>query len=187
MKCGILYYDGFSEFEVAIALQNLAPKAEIVGVGLEKRPYASEEKQVFLPTLAVSEARADDFDVFLIPGGDSSPLLTSRDLRTFLTTLKERGKIIAAICGGVLLLGAFGLLKGKRFTGEAREFEYSAEDLMRYFQGATYTGEDVVIDGNIVTAMGQAFIEFGIEVADLAGIFPDHRAKQRELGWYKNI
>ena len=187
MKCGILYYDGFSEFEVVIALQNLAPKAEILGVGLEKRPYVSEEKQMFLPAVALSEARADDFDIFLIPGGDASPLLTSVDLKAFLNALKDKGKIVAAICGGVLLLGAFGMLQGKRFTGEAREFEYSAEDLVRYFQGATYTGEDVVVDGNIVTGMGQAFVEFGIEVADLAGVFPDHRAKQRELGWYKNI
>ena len=186
MKCGVLYYDGFCEFEVVIALQNLAHQAEIVGVAAEARPYLSEEKQVFLPSLLLSEAKSGDFDVFLIPGGEARSLLGSADLKRLLLDMAREGKIIGAICGGVLPLGAFGLLKGKRFTGEAKGFEYSAEALEKDFKGATYTGEDVVIAGNIVTAMGQAFVEFGIEIADVVGFYPDERTKQRDILWFKN-
>ena len=187
MKCGILYYDGFCEFEVVIALQCLAPKGEIIGLASEKRPYFSEEKQAFHPSLVLSEAKAANFDVFLIPGGDARPLLKNADLKRLLMDLDRQGKIIGAICGGVLPLGVFGLLKGKRFTGEARGFEYSTESLERDFKGATYTGEDVVVAGHIVTGMGQAFVEFGIEIADVVGIYPDERTKQRDIRWYKNL
>jgi len=186
VKTGVLYYDSFGEFEAVIALQQLAPKGEILGVALERRPCVSEEKQVFLPGLTVAEAKAEEFDVFIIPGGDATPLIPNEELRAFLKALHARGKIIGAICGGVILLGAAGLLRGKRFTGEAREFENSAEKLSRYFSGAVYTGEDVVVDGTIVTAMGQAFVEFGIEVAALAGIFPTAEAKSHDLRWFKN-
>ena len=78
------------------------------------------------------------------------------------------------------------MLRGKRFTGQAREFEYSAEALSRDFQGAVYTGKDVVVDENVVTAMGQAFIEFGVELAALAGVFPSADAKSHDLRWFKN-
>ena len=187
MRCGVLYYDRFGEFEAVIALQILASKAEVVGVALERRPYVSEEKQVFLPDTTVAEADAGDFDVFLIPGGDASPLLENEDLKIFLTALYARGTIIGAICGGVLPLGAFGLLRGKRFTGEAREFEYTPATLDRYFQGAAYTGEDVVVDGTIVTGMGQAFVEFGVELASRAGIYPTAAEKHHDLRWFKNV
>jgi putative intracellular protease/amidase len=187
MKCGVLYFDGFCEFEVVIACGILAQKAEIIGIALEQRPFVSEEKQIFLPTALVGELTADDLNVLLVPGGDVTPLLDNPELKKLIVDLNARGRLIAGICGGAILLGSFGILDGRRFTGSARGYEFDEEALGRHFSRAEYAGGDVVIDGNVVTGMGQAYVEFGVAVGERAGIYSGDEEKQHDLCWLKNL
>lgn len=186
MKCAVLYIDGFAEFEIIIAVGNLAAKAEIVGIALENRPYISEEKQTFLPDTTLAEVSPDDFDLLIIPGGDFARLPDNKLLNDFISGMHHRKKIIGAICGGTLLLGKLGILDHKNFTGYARGYEFDQKTLEKYFPNANYTGEDVVVDGNIVTAQGQAFVEFGVEIYDLAGFYETREEKENELNWLRN-
>lgn len=187
MKTYVLYYDHFANFEVIIAVGNLAARGDIIGVALENRPFHSEEKQTFLPAMTIRDVDPRDVDVFLIPGGVVDPIIEDPHLKTLLLKLNEQGKIIGAICGGVILLGQYGILDGKSFTCFARRYEIDDATLEKYFKNANYTGQDVVVDSNIVTAMGQAFIEFGTEVADLAGVFATPEEKEQDYRWTKNM
>ncbi len=62
-------------------------------------------------------------------------------------TLSEK-KVLASICAAGTTLARAGVLKGKTATA----FETRAEDLKAH--GANYTGRDVEIDGDIITANG---------------------------------
>jgi protease I len=79
----------------------------------------------------------------------------------------EAGMPLGAICIAPLILAAAGILTGKRatcFVGDGRGPRFLAD------RGAKYLHEDVVVDGNIVTANGpEAAEEFG---KMLAAIMP---------------
>jgi hypothetical protein len=64
-----------------------------------------------------------------------------------------------------LLLARAGLLKGRRFT-----HGYGPASPLPYWKDGTYEDQPVVVDGRIVTAKPQAYIEFAIEVLYAAGL-----------------
>ena len=74
-------------------------------------------------------------------------------------------RYVGSVCTGSLVLGAAGLLRGKRATSH-----WGARDLLAAF-GATPTPERVVRDGNLFTGGGvTAGIDFALTmVAELAG------------------
>jgi len=45
----------------------------------------------------------------------------------------------------------------------------------------------VVIDGNIITAQGQAFSEFAVALADAAGLHKSKAESAASLGWLRNL
>lgn len=69
----------------------------------------------------------------------------------------SENKILGAICIAPSILGKSGILKGKRAT------VFSGFD--NYLIGANYTGNDVEVDGNIITANGPFSAKmFGLEL-----------------------
>jgi putative intracellular protease/amidase len=186
MTCGVLYYDGFAEFEIVVALGTFARRAQIVPVATKKRPYLSEEQQTFLPARLVRSLDPTQVDVFLIPGGDPTPIMEDPDIARLLVALHQRSRIIGAIGAGVALLGHLGLLQGRRFTGAARGHEFDAATLAARFKGGHYTSEGVTVDGHLVTAQSQAFVEFALAVGRLAGVYATEAERERDYRWLKN-
>jgi hypothetical protein len=45
----------------------------------------------------------------------------------------------------------------------------------------------VVVDGNIITAQGQAYVEFAIELARQMGLCEKEEDYENALKWFKNI
>jgi len=80
----------------------------------------------------------------------------------------QEGKIVGAICIAPGILAKAGILAGKRATiwdDPARSYSTILEE-----GGATYTGEDLTVDGKIVTANGPAAARaFGRKLAELLG------------------
>jgi putative intracellular protease/amidase len=71
----------------------------------------------------------------------------------------KNGGFTAGICNGALVIGSAGVLIGKRCTHTAHpkyaplpEFKELLDFAEDAFKGSTYVDEDVVIDGNIITA-----------------------------------
>ena len=101
-------------------------------------------------------------DLLMLPGGmpGSTNLCHCQMLRDELLTANKSGKMLAAICAAPFVLGSLGLLKGKQATC----YPGFEKDL----EGATATGEQVVVDGNIVTGIGGgAAAEFGLTLLSL--------------------
>ena len=83
----------------------------------------------------------------------------------FLRAQAARARYVSSVCTGSVVLGAAGLLKGRRATTH-----WASHDLLARF-GAIPTHGRVVRDGNLLTAGGvTAGIDFGLTVvAELLG------------------
>jgi len=44
-----------------------------------------------------------------------------------------------------------------------------------------------VVDGNIITAQGQAYVEFAVELARQMGLYKNDEEYDEDLKWAKNI
>lgn len=185
MNVCILYYDGFCEFEAVFAAALFAEK-NLFTAALEDRVYISSEKQKFLPDKTIDELNTDDIDLLIISGGDPSYLYNNSKLKDFIIKLNEKKKFIAGICGGTFLMAKYGILENKKCTGSGEGIE-SDSDYIDLFEKSYIVNKDVVIDENIITSTGQAFIEFAIELGKLMNVFKDEEEAVADYKWLKNI
>jgi putative intracellular protease/amidase len=96
-------------------------------------------------------------DVVVIPGGiGTRALLDDQPLLDWVRHVHQGTRYTTSVCTGSLVLGAAGLLQGKRAT----TYWLALDDLARH--GAVPTDERVVFDGKIVTAAG---VSSGIDMA----------------------
>ncbi|MGA9015255.1 MAG: DJ-1/PfpI family protein, partial [Acetobacteraceae bacterium] len=92
-------------------------------------------------------------------------LMEDPEILDWLRRQAEHARYVSSVCSGSLVLGAAGLLRGRRATSH-----WGARDLLAQF-GATPTIARVVRDGNLFTGGGvTAGIDFALTmVAELAG------------------
>lgn len=100
-------------------------------------------------------------DVLCIPGGlGIDALLEDDETLAFIHQQAASVKYLTSVCTGALVLGAAGLLRGKRATTH-----WASHDLLEYF-GAIAVHERVVRDGNLLTGGGvTAGIDFALTMA----------------------
>jgi cyclohexyl-isocyanide hydratase len=116
------------------------------------------------PTVAFGDA--PQFDAICVPGGRGvNPLLLDDEVLDFLRARALTAKFVTSVCTGALILGAAGLLVGKRATTH-----WSVVDLLPVF-GAIPVHECVVFDGRLATGGGvTAGIDFALAlIGELAG------------------
>jgi len=105
-------------------------------------------------------------DVICVPGGPGVAALMEDDrVLNFLRAQAETARFVTSVCTGALVLGAAGLLRGKRATTH-----WASRDFLAPL-GAIPAEGRVVRDGNLVTGGGvTAGIDFALTlVAELAG------------------
>lgn len=103
-------------------------------------------------TVTLDSVVASEFDVLVVVGGMGSPedLWNNKPLHQLIQTMATNHKVLSAICLSGAVLGLAGVLTGKQATVyETPESRKALED-----NGATFTGEAVTIDGQIITANG---------------------------------
>jgi protease I len=112
---------------------------------------------------ALEQARPDDYDGLLLPGGVMNPdrLRMNPKAVAFVRAFVQRGKPIAAICHGPWTLIEAGAVRGRRMTS----WPSLQTDLRN--AGATWVDETVVVDNGLVTSRKpddiQAFSRKAIE------------------------
>ncbi len=165
-RIGFLVFPDMTQLDMTGPHQIFAlmPGAEIHLVGKAKDPVKSAEGLMFQPSSTYMDSAA--CDIFVIPGGPGiNDLLTDQATLDFIRWQSAGAKHMASVCTGALLLGAVGLLKGKRATTH-----WMSLDMLKAF-GAEPVNERIVIDGKIVTGGGvTAGIDFALQmVAELVG------------------
>lgn len=135
--------------------------AQITTVSSSKNPAKGILGAVAQPDILLSELNSSDYSsVLFIGGGGAREYFDNPTAHNIAGETLKSGKILGAICIAPSTLANAGLLSGKKATC------YSSEVENLKSKGAIYTGADVEMDGNIVTATGpQAAKKFGETVA----------------------
>jgi protease I len=121
--------------------------AEVKVIGPRKATFTAKEGITAEADVAISEARPEDFDALIIPGGFAPDLMRrTRAMVDFVAGMHSQGKIVAAICHAGWLLASAGIAKGRTVTS----FFAIKDDLVN--AGANWVDKDVVRDGNIITS-----------------------------------
>ncbi|MEX3787707.1 DJ-1/PfpI family protein [Paraburkholderia sp. BR14374] len=140
-----------------------------------REPVVSSNGLVLTPS--VTFENCPPLDVICVPGGSGvTALLQDEQTIDFVRRQAASARYVTSVCTGALLLGAAGLLRGRRATTHWA-FHSLLEPL-----GAIPTHARVVRDGNLITGGGvTAGIDFGLTVAaELAGV-EEAQAIQLEL------
>ncbi|GAB1326371.1 DJ-1/PfpI family protein [Streptomyces sennicomposti] len=177
MQIAIVLYDRFTALDAVgpyEILQRL-PDARVVFVAEQAGPVRTDTGALALVAdQALAEVTAPD--VVVVPGGPGqSALMDHAPLLDWLRAADATSTWTTSVCTGSLLLGAAGLLAGRRATSH-----WLALDQLPAL-GAEPTGERVVVDGKYVTGAG---VSAGIDMAlTLAGrIAGDDVARSVQLG-----
>jgi len=126
----------------------------------DRTPVSTEVGVPVTPTTTFADCPRN-VDVFFIPGGlaGSTELMDDPDTMAFVKDMAANARYVTAVCTGSLVLGAAGVLKGKRATTL-----WNVRDLLPTF-GAIPVHERVVEDGNIITGGGTtAGLDFGLDI-----------------------
>jgi protease I len=126
---------------------------------------ASGGFRVHASVLAENISSVDYEGLFIIGGPGALSYLDNEKVYKILNDFKNSGKPFGAICISPRILAKAGVLKSKNATGWDGDGELSDVFLKH---GANYVKEDVVADGNIITANGpMAAKKFGEAIAKL--------------------
>ncbi len=96
----------------------------------------------------MDEARVEDYDALILPGGCWNPdaLRVDKDAQAFVRDMHAVGKPTCAICHGQWVMVSAKILKGKTATA-VWNIHVDLENA-----GATVLDEPCVVDGNLITA-----------------------------------
>ncbi|MFN5423519.1 MAG: DJ-1/PfpI family protein [bacterium] len=112
--------------------------------------------------IEISKVKSKDYQSVVFVGGNGSRVYFHNETaHSIAKEMYEDGKVVSAICIGPAILAEAGLLKNKKATVYESEIN-TIKDL-----GATYTGESVTQDGQLITGNGPAASSlFGKTIAE---------------------
>jgi protease I len=115
------------------------------------------------PDVLLDDVKEADYDgIVFVGGGGAAEYFDSHVAHKLAQIFSSRGKLTAAICIAPATLANAGVLAGKKATA----FPSSLPILKA--KGAVLSKENVVVDGNIVTAVGpEAAKSFGEKLVEV--------------------
>lgn len=135
--------------------------AKVLLAAKTKDPVSSDTGVKIVPDISFAEC-PEKIDLLCVPGGTTGMLQAMLDEETmaFMRKAGAAARIVSSVCTGSLILGAAGLLKGRKATSH-----WLVKDLLPLF-GATPSDERVVEDGRVITAAGvTAGMDFGLHIS----------------------
>jgi|SRR5215471_5802076 len=140
---GMTQLDLTGPYEILVRMSGA--RIELVGENLV--PVSCDGALSIIPT--TTRDRANRADLLVVPGGPGvDDAILDPGWVNFVRGQAQAARWIFGICTGSLLLGAAGLLRGRRATGH-----WQARGLLSQF-GATVIDERTVVDGNLFTGAG---------------------------------
>lgn len=166
----MLLYPGFTALDLVGPYHFLAgmpgARVHLVTNQPDLRPVPSDLGLAVQPTATMADCPAK-LAIIFAPGGTSGTIAAARDPRTlaFIRHHAAHARYVTSVCTGSLILGAAGVLQGRRATSH-----WSVVPLLANF-GAVPVRERVVRDGRLITGAGvSAGMDFGAAlVAEIHG------------------
>jgi putative intracellular protease/amidase len=151
MEIVILLYKGFTSMDIVSAYEVLCrlPHAHVRFAAKEKGVIESEYAAMKM-VASHNLAEIDSADLLLVPGSTFAFMQVAEDKEVLdhIRRIDATTKWTTSVCTGAIILGAAGLLKGKRATTH-----WAAMDRMTIF-GALPESKRFVRDGKYISAAG---------------------------------
>jgi cyclohexyl-isocyanide hydratase len=159
-RAGFLLFPDLTQLDLTGPYEIIAamPGAEVSLLWKTREPVRSDRGLSILPTGTLAEC--DRLDLLCVPGGPGiNRLLVDTEVLDFIRRVASGARYVTSVCTGSLVLGAAGLLRGRRAASH-----WLSRHLLAEF-GAEPVAERVVVDGNLITGGGvTAGIDFGLRV-----------------------
>ena len=158
MQIAILIFDGLTALDAIGPYEVLSrlPGAELRFVAKDPGPKRTDTGALGVHA-DVALGDLDAPEVVLVPGGKGNrPLMRDPEVLEWLRSVHEGSTWTTSVCTGALVLGAAGILDGKRATTHWAFLDRLTE------LGAEPVAERVVEDGKVITAAG---VSAGIDMA----------------------
>ena len=152
--------EGFEEIE-AVSLIDVMRRGgiEVIVACVEKEFVTGANGIVIKADVDIKEVNADDLDMVVLPGGwgGTHILAKNESVQQLLREMKEKEKIVGAICAAPFALKQAGVLNDCYTCYPSVEEQIGIDG---------YTDkEKVIIDGNVMTSRGPGTaICFGLEI-----------------------
>jgi cyclohexyl-isocyanide hydratase len=161
LQIGFLLFPQVQQLDLTGPYDVLAslPDVQVHLIWKDLVPVTASTGLVLKPTITFDDC--PDLDVICIPGGGGvGPLMEDQQTLEFIKRQAAQAKYVTSVCTGSLVLGAAGLLKGKRATTH-----WAYHELLPTL-GAIAVKDRVVRDGNLFTGGGiTAGIDFALTLA----------------------
>lgn len=155
---GILVYDGFFTLD---AIGPMSVFSELIGtdvfyIGVEKGMVKSGRTEI---RVKKSIHDVKELDILVVPGGSVGTWKMTQDsaVLNWIRMIDSGSQITASVCSGAWILGAAGLLEGRK----AVTHWYRAEEMMTRY-GATFEQKRYTHDGKYWTSAG---VSAGIDMS----------------------
>ncbi len=165
MKTVVILFNTSCIFEIVILNYFLKYRdKEVLFVSKDDESINATEGYSINVDSALSDVDVSDVELVIIPGGDTTEIVTS-EVCSFLNEVNKQGGMIAAICAGVDVLESAGLLDNTDSTKKSNSA--------------------VVVDNNIITASANGYVDFAIEVAKKMSLFESEEDLQETIAFWK--
>lgn len=175
-RIGLLIFPQMTQLDMTGPYEVLArtPNSTVDLVAKTLDPVKTDRGMQIVPT--VTYETCPPLDVIMVPGGPGQQnLMEDEATLSFLRKQAATAKYVTSVCTGSLVLGAAGLLKGKRATCHWNALEHLK------LLGAIPVSEKVVVDGNTVTGAGvTSGIDFALRLAAI--LEGEEAAREIQLG-----
>jgi len=148
-RIAFLLTDGYEDSELSSPWQAVTEAgATAVLVSPATESITGKKGHSQYVDLAVADARADDFDALVLPGGvvNADHLRMDQDAIAFTRDFFSAHKPVSAICHAAWILIEAGVIKGRTLTS----YPSLKTDLQN--AGATWVDEEVVVDNGLVSS-----------------------------------
>lgn len=166
LEIGFVLFDRLTQLDLTGPLQVLSrledARCHLVASRME--PVRTDTVLEINPTITFSEC--PKLDILCVPGGRGvAAAIGDAEIVNFIRGQGAIASWVTSVCTGAFLLGAAGLLEGRRATTH-----WAYKELLPLV-GASPGGARVICDDNLITGGGvTAGIDFGLQVAaEVAG------------------
>lgn len=163
---GILVYDGVNAMDAlgpyqvfsTAGLRPLLISASKNADGTYKRTITSNSRLQIVAHRTIANTK--NLEVLVVAGGafETAQLATNTEVLAWIKAIHQKTIYTTSVCTGSWVLGAAGLLQGKKATSNW----YRADELLEHFGAKPYSSYRYVFDGKIITAAG---VTAGIDMA----------------------
>lgn len=163
---GVLIYDGVNAMDALGPYQTFSTgglrpflvSASRDGSGAYKKDIMSNSRFRLVADRTIADT--PKLDVLVVAGGALETAMLAMDpaVLNWIKSIHQTSVYTTSVCTGSWVLGAAGILKGKRATGNW----YRAAELLSHFGAIPITNRRYVFDGKILTGAG---VTAGIDMA----------------------